>query len=231
MCLKQTRNDVERRGRQARESMRCQHHHIITSSRRADKLVTWARHSRRPMTLAALSAYVHSLPVFLCQPLVDQVVRLLTLRCVTNALWLHGVMAFWASARCVIFSATVVLTFLHRLQFAMAATPRRLAKTITVIGGGNGAHVCVAYFASIGLRVNLLTRKPQEWSKTVSVTTKGCVRAPILASPSAAPPYLHSGLYERLCCGRQVKLGVQGRLRRHFEPVCCARMCCGARPT
>lgn len=46
-------------------------------------------------------------------------------------------------------------------------------ETITICGGGNGAHVTAGYLASKGYRVNVLTRKPSKWKKTISITTKG----------------------------------------------------------
>lgn len=46
-------------------------------------------------------------------------------------------------------------------------------KTVVVCGGSNSAHVCCAYFANKGLRTNLFTRRPKQWSKRITVTTKG----------------------------------------------------------
>ena len=60
----------------------------------------------------------------------------------------------------------------------MAAQRRHFPQTIAVCGGGNGAHVCCAYFGAIGLKVNLLTRKPAQWAKEISVTTKGYAALP-----------------------------------------------------
>ncbi len=42
-------------------------------------------------------------------------------------------------------------------------------KTITVIGGGNSAHVLIPLLSKTGMEVNLLTRKPEKWSKTVAL--------------------------------------------------------------
>jgi len=43
---------------------------------------------------------------------------------------------------------------------------------ITICGGGNSAHVCAGYFASKpDFIVNLLTRRPGDWSESVKVTT------------------------------------------------------------
>ena len=43
-------------------------------------------------------------------------------------------------------------------------------KTITFVGGGNGSHVGAGYVASKGLhRVNVLTRRPDEWIKSPGV--------------------------------------------------------------
>mmetsp|Transcript_16200 Transcript_16200/g.32315 ORF Transcript_16200/g.32315 Transcript_16200/m.32315 type:complete len:433 (+) Transcript_16200:184-1482(+) len=43
--------------------------------------------------------------------------------------------------------------------------------TVTVCGGGNGAHCSAGYIASKGFRVNILTRKPEKWSDTLTITT------------------------------------------------------------
>lgn len=45
--------------------------------------------------------------------------------------------------------------------------------TVTVCGGGNGAHVTAAYLASKNVQVNILTRKPERWGEEIEVTTKG----------------------------------------------------------
>eukprot|EP00744_Colponema_vietnamica_P004143 GILI01006227.1.p1 GENE.GILI01006227.1~~GILI01006227.1.p1 ORF type:complete len:432 (-),score=117.45 GILI01006227.1:54-1286(-) len=49
---------------------------------------------------------------------------------------------------------------------------------VCVCGGGNGAHVTAGYIASkTGFRVNVYTRQPEKWAKSVSeglqITTKG----------------------------------------------------------
>jgi len=44
---------------------------------------------------------------------------------------------------------------------------------ITVIGGGNSAHVAAGYLASKpSYTVNVLTRSPEKWGDTIKVTTK-----------------------------------------------------------
>ncbi|CEL95619.1 unnamed protein product [Vitrella brassicaformis CCMP3155] len=46
--------------------------------------------------------------------------------------------------------------------------------TVTVCGGGNGAHVAAGYLASKpALKVNVLTRRPDEWSRSIKIVTKG----------------------------------------------------------
>ena len=46
--------------------------------------------------------------------------------------------------------------------------------TICILGGGNGAHTAAGYLGSKSdLTVNILTRRPAEWSSTIDVHTKG----------------------------------------------------------
>lgn len=48
------------------------------------------------------------------------------------------------------------------------------ALRVTVCGGGNAAHTAAAYLGSKpGLDVRVLTRKPEAWSKTIILETKG----------------------------------------------------------
>lgn len=42
-------------------------------------------------------------------------------------------------------------------------------KTITIIGGGNSAHVLIPLLSKSGLRVNLLTRRPKKWSNKITL--------------------------------------------------------------
>jgi len=42
-------------------------------------------------------------------------------------------------------------------------------KTITIIGGGNSAHVLIPLLSRTEMRVNLLTRQPERWSKNISL--------------------------------------------------------------
>jgi len=42
-------------------------------------------------------------------------------------------------------------------------------KTITVIGGGNSTHVLIPLLSKADIKVNLLTRKPERWSKNISL--------------------------------------------------------------
>ena len=42
-------------------------------------------------------------------------------------------------------------------------------KTITVVGGGNSAHVLIPLLKKTGLNVNLMTRKPKKWHNTVEL--------------------------------------------------------------
>ena len=43
--------------------------------------------------------------------------------------------------------------------------------TVTICGGGNGAHVASGYLSSHGITVNVLTRKPDLWGQEISVDT------------------------------------------------------------
>ncbi|KAF1329785.1 Octopine dehydrogenase, partial [Globisporangium splendens] len=45
--------------------------------------------------------------------------------------------------------------------------------TVTICGGGNGAHVAAAYLASKGVAVQVLTRQPEKWGDEIEVTTQG----------------------------------------------------------
>lgn len=45
--------------------------------------------------------------------------------------------------------------------------------TVTICGGGNGAHVAAAYLASKGVNVQVLTRQPEKWGDHIEVTTQG----------------------------------------------------------
>ena len=40
---------------------------------------------------------------------------------------------------------------------------------VTIVGGGNSAHVLIPFLSGAGFAVNLLTRKPKEWSQKVDV--------------------------------------------------------------
>ena len=42
-------------------------------------------------------------------------------------------------------------------------------KTITIMGGGNSAHVLIPLLSKAGLKVNLLTRKPKQWSNNIAL--------------------------------------------------------------
>ena len=42
-------------------------------------------------------------------------------------------------------------------------------KNITVVGGGNSAHVLIPLLSKTGLDVNLLTRKPDKWSNSIEL--------------------------------------------------------------
>ncbi|RQM12639.1 hypothetical protein B5M09_003273 [Aphanomyces astaci] len=44
---------------------------------------------------------------------------------------------------------------------------------VCICGGGNGAHVTAGYLASKGIRVHVLTRKPELWAEEIRITTKG----------------------------------------------------------
>lgn len=45
--------------------------------------------------------------------------------------------------------------------------------TVTICGGGNGAHVAAGYLAAKGIRVNVLTRRPERWGAQIEICTKG----------------------------------------------------------
>ncbi len=42
-------------------------------------------------------------------------------------------------------------------------------KEVTIVGGGSSAHVLIPFLSGAGFAVNLLTRKPKEWSQKVDV--------------------------------------------------------------
>lgn len=54
-----------------------------------------------------------------------------------------------------------------------AAADKAAVGTVAICGGGNGAHVAAAYLASQGVRVHVLTRRPERWGETVEVSTAG----------------------------------------------------------
>lgn len=41
--------------------------------------------------------------------------------------------------------------------------------TVTIVGGGNSAHVLIPFLTVSGHTVNIMTRRPEVWNKTVSV--------------------------------------------------------------
>ena len=45
----------------------------------------------------------------------------------------------------------------------------RLRSIVTVVGGGASAHVLIPFLSSAGFQVNLLTRRPQDWSHTIAL--------------------------------------------------------------
>jgi prephenate dehydrogenase len=40
--------------------------------------------------------------------------------------------------------------------------------TVCIVGGGNSAHVLIPFLSTAGHTVNLLTRRPNDWSKVVT---------------------------------------------------------------
>ncbi|CAM9481053.1 unnamed protein product [Heterosigma akashiwo] len=54
-----------------------------------------------------------------------------------------------------------------------ATGPVWAPKQITVCGGGNSATVAAGYFAAKGYRVNVFTRRPQQWQRRLRITTAG----------------------------------------------------------
>ncbi len=45
----------------------------------------------------------------------------------------------------------------------------REKKVVTIIGGGGSAHVLIPFLSGAGLEVNILTRRPEEWSHDVEL--------------------------------------------------------------
>jgi prephenate dehydrogenase len=39
--------------------------------------------------------------------------------------------------------------------------------TVTIVGGGNSAHVLIPFLKRAGYKVNLMTRRPDDWQETV----------------------------------------------------------------
>ena len=42
-----------------------------------------------------------------------------------------------------------------------------MGKTVTIVGGGNSAHVLIPFLSQAHYQVNLMTRRPHEWQNTV----------------------------------------------------------------
>jgi glycerol-3-phosphate dehydrogenase len=42
------------------------------------------------------------------------------------------------------------------------------AITVTVVGGGNSAHILIPFLSTAGHKVNLLTRRPNDWDDTIT---------------------------------------------------------------
>lgn len=42
-------------------------------------------------------------------------------------------------------------------------------KEVSIVGGGSSAHILIPFLSKAGFTVNILTRKPQKWSKNVAV--------------------------------------------------------------
>ena len=42
-----------------------------------------------------------------------------------------------------------------------------MRKTVTIVGGGNSAHVLIPFLTQARYQVNLMTRRPHEWQNTV----------------------------------------------------------------
>jgi opine dehydrogenase len=60
-----------------------------------------------------------------------------------------------------------------RAQLKQQQLDGRALGTVTICGGGNGAHVAAGYLASKGVRVQVLTRQPERWGDAIEITTKG----------------------------------------------------------
>lgn len=50
----------------------------------------------------------------------------------------------------------------------MKSQDRKNDNVVTVVGGGNSAHVLIPFLSSAGHTVNLLTRRPEEWSNKLT---------------------------------------------------------------
>ena len=48
----------------------------------------------------------------------------------------------------------------------MATSEKKVA---TIVGGGGSAHVLIPFLSGAGLEVNILTRRPAEWSQKVEL--------------------------------------------------------------
>ena len=73
----------------------------------------------------------------------------------------------------------------------MSDSPPPLLPDITtcIVGGGSSAHVLIAFLSECGHRVHLLTRRPDEWHRTIEcqVTTDGSVHRGTLDKKSSDP--------------------------------------------
>jgi len=42
-------------------------------------------------------------------------------------------------------------------------------KVVTIVGGGSSAHILIPFLSGAGFTVNILTRRPEEWSSEIDL--------------------------------------------------------------
>ena len=42
-------------------------------------------------------------------------------------------------------------------------------KEVTIVGGGSSAHILIPFLSGAGFTVNMLTRRPKEWSPKIDL--------------------------------------------------------------
>ncbi|KAJ0404502.1 hypothetical protein ATCC90586_007759 [Pythium insidiosum] len=66
-----------------------------------------------------------------------------------------------------------VATARAQMQKQLGRSDKHAVGTVTICGGGNGAHVAAGYLAAKGVKVQVLTRQPERWGEAIEITTKG----------------------------------------------------------